>query len=146
LRCKASPPFAQDQVVGVLNAQAGGAANQVQRIEQLLNVEEANVQGIFLGGESGFESFRGALMSSTSVMKNNGQFAQVLPALRLNMRFGHTSRSETAATAKPEADPKLALELAPESAPELAGDAFALAIFNQFRRVGGVGRFGIGQE
>ena len=76
LRCKAGPAFAEDQVVGVLNAQAGGAANQVEGIEQFLNVEETDVPWIFLLGKSVFESLCGALMSSAGVVKNDSQFTQ----------------------------------------------------------------------
>ena len=81
LRREARPAFAQDQVVGVLNAQAGGATNQVEGIEQLLNVEKSDVPGMFLAGERGFEGFRRAAMSSAGVVKNDGQFAQEFSCL-----------------------------------------------------------------
>ena len=69
---EAGPAFAQNQVVGVLNAQACGATNKVEGIEQFLNVENAHVPGMFLAGESGFESVRCTLMSSASVVENDG--------------------------------------------------------------------------
>jgi hypothetical protein len=72
LRCKARPAFAENQVVGVLNSQARGATNHIEGIEQFLNVEEADVPGMFLAGESGFEGFRCALMASAGVVENNG--------------------------------------------------------------------------
>ena len=79
LRRKARPAFAEDQVVGVLNAQARGATNQVEGIEQFLNVEKIDVPGVCLAGERGFESVRCTLMSSAGVVKNDGQFAQEAP-------------------------------------------------------------------
>ena len=78
---KARPAFAENQIVGVLNAQAGRAANQVEGIEQLLDVEKSDIPGVLLGGESGFEGIRGTLMSSAGVVENDGQFAQDLPCL-----------------------------------------------------------------
>ena len=48
LRRKTRPAFAQDQIVSVLNAQAGGAANQVERIEQFLNVEKSDIPRMLL--------------------------------------------------------------------------------------------------
>jgi len=78
---KARPAFAQDQVVGVLNAQAGGAPNQVEGIEQFLNVEKTDVPGMFLAGERGSERVGGTLMSSAGVVKNDGQFAQEFSCL-----------------------------------------------------------------
>jgi hypothetical protein len=88
---EARPAFAEDQVVGVLNAEAGGAANQVEGIEQFLNVEKSDVPGMFLAGESGFESVGGAPMSSASVVENDGQFAQESPGLRVENKEGHAS-------------------------------------------------------
>ncbi|MGA3106015.1 MAG: hypothetical protein ABSD53_16160 [Terriglobales bacterium] len=66
------PALAEDHVVRVLNAQAGGAANQVERVEEFLDVEEGDVPGIFLRGESGFEGGGGAEMSAAGVVENNG--------------------------------------------------------------------------
>ena len=79
MRREAGPAFAEDQVVSVLNAQARGAANQVERVEQLLNVEKSNFPRRFLPGESVFESLSGTLMSSAGVVENDGQFAQESP-------------------------------------------------------------------
>src|SRR5712692_621046 len=78
-RRETRPAFAQDQVVSVLNAQARGATNQIEWIEQLLNVEKADFPRLFLGGENRFESFRCTLMSSARVVENDGQFAQWSP-------------------------------------------------------------------
>ena len=72
LRREARPAFAQDQVVSVLNAQAGGATKQVEGIEQLLKVEKSDLPRMFLAGESGFESFCCAAMSSAGVVENDG--------------------------------------------------------------------------
>jgi hypothetical protein len=83
LRREARPAFAQDQVVGVLNAQARGAAKQVEGIEQFLNVEEGDVPRMFLPGKRGFESVRCTLMSSAGVVENDSQFAQESPDVRL---------------------------------------------------------------
>jgi hypothetical protein len=82
LRREARPASAEDQVVGVLNAQARGATKQVEGIEQFLNVEEADVPRMFLPGESGFESVRCTLMSSAGVVENDSQFAQESPDVR----------------------------------------------------------------
>ncbi len=92
LRREAGPAFAEDQIIGVLNAQAGGATNQVEGIEQFLNVEKADIPGTLLGGESGFEGFRGALMASAGVMVNDGKFAPDLACLvwwQTNFLTGH---------------------------------------------------------
>ena len=83
LRREARPAFAQNQIVGVLNAQASEAANHVEGIEQLLNVENRDVPGMFLRGKSSFQGVRRTLMPSASVMKNDGQFAQESPGWRL---------------------------------------------------------------
>ena len=72
LRREARPAFAQDEVVGVLNAQAGGATKQVEGIEQFLKVEESDVPRMFLARESGFEGFCCAAMSSAGVVENDG--------------------------------------------------------------------------
>ena len=69
---KARPTVAQDHVVGVLNAQAGGAADEVEGVEQFLNVEESDVPGMFLRGECGLESIGGAAMASAGVVENDG--------------------------------------------------------------------------
>ena len=66
------PPSAEDQVVGVLNSQARRPTNHIERIEQFLNIENADVPGMFLAGESGFEGFGCATMASASVMENDG--------------------------------------------------------------------------
>ena len=75
-------PRRTNQVVGVLNAQAGGATKEVEGIEQLLNVEKADVPRMLLPGESTFESVGCTLMSSAGVVKNDSQFAQESPDLR----------------------------------------------------------------
>ena len=72
LRREARPAFAQDQVVGVLNAQAGGATKQVEGIEQLLNVEETDIPRICLAEKRGFESVSRAAMSTAGVVENDG--------------------------------------------------------------------------
>ena len=79
LRSEARPASAENQVVGVLNAQARGATKQVEGVEQFLNIKKGDVPGILLRGERGFESLRCTLMSSASVVKNYGQFAQESP-------------------------------------------------------------------
>ncbi len=79
LLCEARPAFAQDQVVGVLNAQTRGATNQVEGIEQFLNVEKSDFPWMFLPRESRFESVCCAAMSSAGMVENDGQFAQWSP-------------------------------------------------------------------
>jgi len=71
LRRETGPAFAEDCIVGVLYAQAGGAANQVQRIEQFLNVEELDAPWMLLRGESELEGFGCAAMSSARVVEND---------------------------------------------------------------------------
>jgi len=69
---EARPAVAQDHVVGVLNAEAGRAADEIEWIEQFLNVEESDVPGMFLRGECGLESVGGAAMASASVVEDDG--------------------------------------------------------------------------
>src|SRR6266478_6253385 len=87
LRREAGPAFAQNQVVGVLNAEACGATNKVDGVEQVLNVENAHCPRMVLAGESGFEGVRCTLMSSASVVENDGYFAQDLSCLFCGKRF-----------------------------------------------------------
>src|SRR5256885_1455809 len=72
LRSEARPPPPQDLVVDVLNTESGSPANQVQRIKQLLDIEETDLPGIFLPGERFLESVSGALMPPARVMINDG--------------------------------------------------------------------------
>ncbi len=69
---EACPSAPQDLVVSVLNTYTGGSFNQVERIEQLLNVEQADFPGMLLPGERFLESVGGALMTSAGVVINNG--------------------------------------------------------------------------
>ena len=69
---EARPALAENQVVGVLNADAGGAANKVEGIEEFLDVEESDFPRVFLSRERRLESIGGALMSAAGVVEDDG--------------------------------------------------------------------------
>ena len=61
-----------------MNAEAGGAADEVEGIEVLLDVEEGDVPGAVLRGENGFEGFRSVAVPAAGVMIDDRQFTQAL--------------------------------------------------------------------
>src|SRR5258708_14435679 len=64
LRRETRPAFPEDHVVGVLNTQARGTTNQVERIQQFLYFEKRDVPRAFWPGERGFPSIGSVAMSS----------------------------------------------------------------------------------
>jgi hypothetical protein len=63
---------AQDQVVGVLNAQPGGAAKEIEGIKQLLEIEKGDVPGIILRRESAAQRSGGIAVAASGMVKNDG--------------------------------------------------------------------------
>src|SRR5450755_2460265 len=71
LRSETRPAFSQDQVVNVLQTDACGRANNIERIEQFLHVEETNLPGIFLSFEGSLQGIGGATMSSPCLKEDD---------------------------------------------------------------------------
>src|ERR1700730_701334 len=73
LRSEASPAFAQNQVVTILNANAGDFPQQVELVELFLKVEEADFPA--LGFEYAFQRFGSAAMTASRIKEDDCESA-----------------------------------------------------------------------
>ena len=72
-RRKPGPPLLQDQVVAILNAQARGAMDKVNRIQQFLQVQKLDVPGMILLFEDCLQGPGGTPVSAARIVKNYGE-------------------------------------------------------------------------
>ena len=72
-RGEPGPALLQDQVVSILNAQAGSAVDKIDRIQQFLQVQELYVPGMILLFEDRLQCSRGTPVSAARVVENYGE-------------------------------------------------------------------------
>src|ERR1700680_5002657 len=82
-RREPGPALSQNQVVPVLNSQACGFMNKVNRVQQFLQVQGLNVPGMVLPFENGLQCSGGTPVSTTRVVKYDREVMhRQPPALR----------------------------------------------------------------
>src|SRR5579872_2838341 len=96
LRTEPRPALAKNQIVRILDVQAGGAARDVERTQQLLDVEEADLPRLLLSCERIFESVGGAAMSAAGVVKNDDKFT--IRTAGVSSQYFHTPHCQKVRT------------------------------------------------
>src|ERR1700690_204108 len=93
LRSQAGPAFAEDEVVAILNAEAGEFFQQVEFVELFLKVEKGDLPA--LSFENAFEGFGGAAMAATGIKENDCESAAHNPFLLGPLRRGGSELPHT---------------------------------------------------
>ena len=75
LRGESRPALAEKQVVSILEAQPGGLLNEINRLQQLLQVQKPDIPGKILVFENGLQRPGGVAVSTTRIVKNNREVA-----------------------------------------------------------------------
>ena len=79
LRRQARPAFSQQQVVAILQPVSGGPMNHINRIQQFLQIQKANIPRILLLLEDRLQRSSGVAMSTTRIVKHNGEVTHDQP-------------------------------------------------------------------
>ncbi len=73
------PTLSEEQIVAVLNSQARGSVNKVNRLQQFLQVQKVDVPGMILGLKEGLQRSGSTAVSTTCVMKNDREVMHCQP-------------------------------------------------------------------